>query len=68
MTRLKSSSGAFGSECRQALRNPWLYIAMAVALAVLINDSFDPLWRTLTGEYPRMHDSPERYSTTILFA
>lgn len=67
MTRLKSSSGAFGSECRQALRNPWLYMAMAVALAVMINDSFDPLWRTLTGEYPLMHDSPERYSMTIMF-
>lgn len=67
MTRIGNSSGAFRSECRQALRNPWLYAAMALTLAVLIDDSFDPLWRTLTGEYPRMHDSPERYTITMLF-
>lgn len=59
--------GAFKSECFQVLRNPWLYVAMAVALGVLLNDSMAPLWRTITGEYPRYNDSPERYSTTMLF-
>lgn len=67
MMHSRNISGAFGSECRQALRNPWLYLAMAATLSVLIWDSYDPLWRTFTGEYPRLYDSPERYSITLMF-
>ena len=67
MTHSRNKSGAFKSECYQVLRNPWLYIAMIAVLGVLISDSYDPLRRTIIGEYPRMYDSPERYSITILF-
>ena len=67
MMQGKNKSGAFKSECRQVLRNPWLYIAMVAVLVILIRDSFDPLWRTFTGEYPRLNDSPERYSVTLMF-
>ena len=67
MTHSRNKSGAFKSECHQVLRNPWLYIAMFAVLGVLISDSYDPLRRTIIGEYPRMYNSPERYSITILF-
>ena len=68
MTHSRNKSGAFKSECHQVLHNPWLYIAMFAVLGVLISDSYDPLRRrTIIGEYPRMYNSPERYSITIMF-
>lgn len=63
----KRKFGAFRSEMHQLLCNPWLYVAMALILGVLIRDSYNPLLKTYRGEYPRMYDSPYRYSVTMMF-